>query len=296
LRRNSLIIGMKFLLLFLTLLLTGTVNKPTGNVPLHEKTETRTPDYSTEKGYFDNVRTEPVVTWVFEEGTFVPAAKLTEKEQYSIVTNYLGTPEAMYRDDGEAVWTCELNSYGKVRDYRGESKTMCPFRYQGQYEDAETGLYYNRFRYYSPEEGVYLSQDPIGINGGISLYAYVHDTNSWIDEFGLQGGQTSFIGDALHPGTVTPDNSGGVYTIIATGSYQGDKEALYGKAQLKESFSPEYVAHHISYDPETNTMKMQLVKQDVHSKVSHIGGVKDYEAYTGEKYTSSKKPKTGCES
>jgi YD repeat-containing protein len=51
-----------------------------GNVPLHEKTETRTPDYSTEKGYFDNVRTEPVVTWVFEEGTFVPVAKITEKE------------------------------------------------------------------------------------------------------------------------------------------------------------------------------------------------------------------------
>jgi hypothetical protein len=49
-----------------------------GNVPLHEKTETRTPDYSKEKGYFDDVRTEPVVTWVFEEGTFVPAAKLTD--------------------------------------------------------------------------------------------------------------------------------------------------------------------------------------------------------------------------
>jgi YD repeat-containing protein len=71
-----------------------------GNVPLHEKVETRTLDYSKEKGYFDDVRTEPVVTWVFEEGTFVPAAKITDKQQYSIVTNYLGTPEAMYREDG----------------------------------------------------------------------------------------------------------------------------------------------------------------------------------------------------
>jgi RHS repeat-associated protein len=71
----------------------------------------------------------------------------------------MGTPEAMYREDGEAVWTCELNSYGKVRDFKGLSKTDCPFRYQGQYEDAETGLYYNRFRYYSPDEGMYLSQD-----------------------------------------------------------------------------------------------------------------------------------------
>jgi RHS repeat-associated protein len=158
-----------------------------GNVPLHEKTETRTPDYSEEKGYFDDVRTEPVVTWVFEEGTFVPAAKITEQQQYSIVTNYLGTPEAMYREDGEEIWACELNSYGKVRNWQGKVKTDCPFRYQGQYEDAETGLYYNRFRYYSPEEGMYLSQDPIRLNGGFKLYSYVFDPNTWIDELGLTG-------------------------------------------------------------------------------------------------------------
>jgi RHS repeat-associated protein len=158
-----------------------------GNVPLHEKTETRTPDYSKEKGSFDDVRTEPVVTWVFEEGTFVPAAKLTEKQQYSIATNYLGTPEAMYREDGEAVWTCELNSYGKVRNWQGEVKTDCPFRYQGQYEDAETGLYYNRFRYYDPSTGVYLSQDPIGLAGGNpTLYGYVKDANTEVDLLGLQ--------------------------------------------------------------------------------------------------------------
>ena len=106
-----------------------------GNVPLHEKTETITPDYSEERGHFDDIRTQPVVTWVFEEGTFVPAAKITEKQKFSIVTNYLGTPEAMFREDGEKVWTCELNSYGKVRNFQGESKTGCPFRYQGQYED-----------------------------------------------------------------------------------------------------------------------------------------------------------------
>jgi RHS repeat-associated protein len=98
----------------------------------------------------------------------------------------MGTPEAMYRNDGEAVWTCELNSYGKVRDFRGQYKTDCPFRYQGQYEDRETGLYYNRFRYYSPEEGIYISQDPIRLNGGVVFYGYVKDTNKWFDLFGLK--------------------------------------------------------------------------------------------------------------
>jgi len=87
--------------------------------------------------------------------------------------------------EGQKVWSCELNSYGNVRDYQGLSKTDCPFRYQGQNEDAETGLYYNRFRYYSPEEGVYISQDPIKLKGGFSLYSYVHNTNGWIDMFGL---------------------------------------------------------------------------------------------------------------
>ena len=49
---------------------------------------------------------------------------------------------------------------------------------KGQYEDEETGLYYNRFRYYDPSTGAYISQDPIGLAGGSRLYGYVHDTNS----------------------------------------------------------------------------------------------------------------------
>ena len=63
--------------------------------------------------------------------------------------------------------------------------SSCPFRYQGQCEDPETGLYYNCFRYYEPKSGVYISQDPIGLLGGVAFYSYVHDTNGWIDAFGL---------------------------------------------------------------------------------------------------------------
>jgi RHS repeat-associated protein len=156
-----------------------------GNVPLHEQKTQYWRDYEKERGEFLREDKQPLVTWVFEEGTFVPVARITEKQQLSIVTNYLGTPEAMYREDGEAVWTCELNSYGKVRNFQGEFKTDCPFRYQGQYEDSETGLFYNRFRYYSPEDGVYICQDPIRLAGGYTLYQYVHNPNGWIDTLGL---------------------------------------------------------------------------------------------------------------
>ncbi|MDY4250610.1 RHS repeat-associated core domain-containing protein, partial [Bacteroides pyogenes] len=94
----------------------------------------------------------------------------------------------------------KLDMYGSVRTFAGRSLNDCPFRYQGQYFDEETDLCYNRFRYYSPNEGMYISQDPIGLAGGLNFYAYVHDSNLWIDALGLTGtyiftdGTTSYIG------------------------------------------------------------------------------------------------------
>lgn len=67
----------------------------------------------------------------------------------------------MYDKQGNKIWDCMLDIYGKVIDFTGKSPYDCPFRFQGQYEDAETGLYYNRFRYYSAEIGCYLTHDPI---------------------------------------------------------------------------------------------------------------------------------------
>jgi RHS repeat-associated protein len=134
--------------------------------------------------------TENITTWVFEEGSFRPAAKITEDKNYSIITDYLGTPVQMYDEKGEKTWEMELDIYGKVRTFAGRSLSDCPFRWQGQYEDSETGLYYNRHRYYDPEMGCYLSQDPIRLAGNNpTLYGYVKDPNSWVDVFGLDCGK-----------------------------------------------------------------------------------------------------------
>ena len=54
-----------------------------GNTPLHEWTEEA-----------------DVTTWLFDEGTFCPAAKLVGDKAYSIITNYLGTPAEMYNAEG----------------------------------------------------------------------------------------------------------------------------------------------------------------------------------------------------
>ena len=79
----------------------------------------------------------------------------------------------------------ELDIYGRVRMEEGETNFV-PFLFQGQYYDVETKLAYNRFRYYAPEWGMYISQDPIRLEAGLTNpYAYVHDTNGWIDPLGL---------------------------------------------------------------------------------------------------------------
>ncbi|EGP18698.1 RHS repeat-associated core domain-containing protein, partial [Halomonas sp. TD01] len=61
-----------------------------------------------------------------------------------------------------------------------------PIRFQGQWHDEESGLYYNRHRYYDPEQGRYISQDPIGLRGGTNLYGYVTNPTGMVDPLGLE--------------------------------------------------------------------------------------------------------------
>ena len=165
-----------------------------GNNPIHEWSEQ--PD---EIEKYIKAPKHDFTTWVFEDG-FTPSAKLTRQGNYSIISDYLGTPVEAYDSNGNKVWEVELDIYGRIRkkpfdntpawarakDYiEPFDDNFIPFRYQGQYHDEEIDLYYNRFRYYSPELGQYMTQDPIGLAGGNpTLYGYVGDPNAWIDPFG----------------------------------------------------------------------------------------------------------------
>ena len=135
--------------------------------------------------------TDNLITWVFDEGSFVPCAKLVNGESFSIITDHLGTPYEAYDEEGQKVWTRELDLYGNA--IAGDS-SFIPFLYQGQYEDIEIGLYYNRFRYYSPESGTYISQDPIGLEGNNpNFYGYTFDSNTEVDIFGLAGTEGAYM-------------------------------------------------------------------------------------------------------
>lgn len=162
-----------------------------GNVPLHEwkyPPKNRPKSILDADGLLTKDREEPIenlITWVFDEGSFKPAAKLAGGEAFSIINDYLGTPKQAFDQDGHKVWDCKHKAYGEVASCFGDIDFI-PFRFQGQYQDMETGLYYNRFRYYAPEEGMYVSQDPIGLDGGNpTLYGYVYDSHGEVDFFGL---------------------------------------------------------------------------------------------------------------
>ena len=87
--------------------------------------------------------------------------------------DYLGTPVEAYDEAGKRVWKRELDIYGRVRIEQGEVG-LVPFLYQGQYLDGKTGMAYNRFRYYSPETGAYISQDPIRLEAGLTNVIHGH--------------------------------------------------------------------------------------------------------------------------
>ena len=94
----------------------------------------------------------------------------------------------MVDGEGARVWGASISVYGELRALEG-ARQACPFRWPGQYEDLETGLYYNRFRYYDAEAGQYTSQDPIRLAADeLNLYSYVDDPNFGIDPNGLSFG------------------------------------------------------------------------------------------------------------
>jgi|GEM_PF-1005383 len=160
--------------------------------------------------------------WVYQPNSFRPLAQLkqsytvsetkTENEEaqqhieagsaslHYIVTDQAGTPRELCTEQGDIHWRGQQDIWGEHHSWRlgGQHKKYqedaaandpvnCELRYQGQILDQETGLYYNRHRYYDPESNQYLSPDPIGFAGGLRPQGYVHNPVEWVDPLGLSG-------------------------------------------------------------------------------------------------------------
>jgi len=140
-----------------------------------------------------------------------------------MLCDHLGTPIALVDangfDAGLVTWAATHHAWGSVREEYDPHGAEQAIRFQGQQLDSETGLHYNRFRYYDPEVGQYVTQDPIGLNGGVNKSIYPVNPNSKIDPLGLKdkeggffsnlfgwGGKASSTKDAIDVGKMMIEN------------------------------------------------------------------------------------------
>ncbi|WP_108651045.1 DUF6531 domain-containing protein [Dongshaea marina] len=106
--------------------------------------------------------------YLHEPGSFRPLAQVVDGKTYHYQLDHLGTPRELTDAEGNIVWSVQYKAFGSVVCKQVEDVEN-NIRFQGQYFDSETGLHYNRHRYYNPRIGRYLSQDPLGLEGGAML-------------------------------------------------------------------------------------------------------------------------------
>ena len=98
----------------------------------------------------------------------------------------IGIPREMTDKDGNLLWFGNYTGWGRLKEEtKVTDSAYQPFRLQNQYADRETGLHYNFFRYYEPDAGRFVNQDPIGLRGGANLYFLAINVQTFSDVLGL---------------------------------------------------------------------------------------------------------------
>jgi RHS repeat-associated protein len=139
---------------------------------------------------------DPIVeerTYWFEDDSFAPVAHRERRVDdvagedgawFHYVNDPIGTPERLVAADGRVACELRRKAWGETEEAPGATAST-RLRFQGQYEDEETGLRYNRWRYYDAAARRFLVPDPLGLRGGLSTYAYGLNPIQWIDPYGL---------------------------------------------------------------------------------------------------------------
>jgi len=134
-------------------------------------------------------------------------------------TNYyhadgLGSVTSLSNSTGALAQSYTYDSFGKQTAASGSLTN--PFRYTGRESDVETGLYYYRARYYDPNVGRFLTEDPIRFTGGFDFYSYVGNSPIDIADpvglFGTRDGITRHQAVDIDPSCGT--RSGGACTLF----------------------------------------------------------------------------------
>ncbi|HJR32509.1 MAG TPA: RHS repeat-associated core domain-containing protein, partial [Pseudomonas sp.] len=217
-------------------------------------------------------------SYVYEPRSFRPLAMLDGKGPkkacpFYYQLDHLGTPQELTDFGGEIVWSAKYNAYGKVTRLAlaGGEQLDQPLRFQGQYFDAESGLHFNRHRYYDPQVGRYLTPDPIKLAGGQNQYQYAPNPTGWVDPLGLSGN----CPPPNKPGCKAPDDTTGAMVD------EGEPKAPKPKSRPQNFGSEEkLIGHYEKHGVEFGAMSKEEYLQ-VAQDVVNQGARVEYE-YKGE--------------
>jgi RHS repeat-associated protein len=129
----------------------------------------------------------------------------------------------MTDDTGTVVWEDKYKPFGEA-EVHPYSSVANNFRLRGQYYDDETGLHYNYFRDYHPWTGRYIEPDPIGLRGGINMYAYcMNNPVNMVDPSGQFGPVGVVIGglSGAFAGFVAGAQAGNIWAGVVGGAAGG---------------------------------------------------------------------------
>ena len=144
--------------------------------------------------------------------------------------DHRGLPLALISEDGNTAWSAEYDEWGNQLNEENPHHLHQPYRLPGQQHDEESGLYYNRHRYYDPLQGRYITPDPIGLRGGWNMYQYPLNPIQVIDPMGLDAIENMTSGGLIYavsgvPGLIAANS-------ITNSAYQFgyDMDAIVGGA------------------------------------------------------------------
>ena len=144
------------------------------------------------------------------------------------VSDPTALPLRFYNQTGQLTWQSPKRTLWGKAYLANDELGLNELRFAGQQYDAESGLCYNRFRYYHPDSGCYLSPDPLGLMGGLNTHAYVPNPTGWVDPLGLASCRKEFLGRT--PGKTSKTGREVIERMRSEGRIRGSGDRMQFKS------------------------------------------------------------------
>lgn len=213
--------------------------------------------------------------FVHDPGTLMPAFQVEDGKAYAVMLDYLGTARELLDERGEVAWAARHAAWGRMIEQvgpAGRPTIVCPLRGLGHWADDETGLHYGRFRYWDPDEGCWLSPDPLRALGALQAFGLGGAPTVSVDPFGLD---TSSDAAALRKNMVgagqsTPTFPNEAHHLVASNDPHPDWDAARKNMAthgvgINDPENGMFLASRTKHKPQSGPMKDAIPHSRIHT-------------------------------